>query len=182
MKSIPFRTFNSVVTALSGETAFGGGGPGTHGTYDICEDLYLNGYNVHYYDEAQESRCIAEMNDQGNLCEVNSIAVFGYSHGGGSTYRVVNSGLGGLNLLYTGYIDAVNNSFTLNPSSEERRPPGSPFHFNYYQTNGFLNGQPSVPVADQELDLTATTDHSSIDNDATVINDLTASLRANITP
>ena len=178
---IPFRTFTTVVTALSGETGFGGD-PLTHGTYDISLDLYKKGYNIHYYAEKNEARCIAEMSDQGTKCKVIDAAVFGYSHGGGSTYRVAKEAPGGLNLKYTGYIDAVTNRWQFTYESEERRPPGSAYHFNYYQTNGVLNGEPSVPAADLEKDLTATTDHGTIHNDPSVIKDLTDSLETKIDP
>ena len=179
--TLPFRSFTTVVTSLSGETGFGAD-PLTHGTYDISEALYLKGYNVHYYDEGQESRCIAEMDDQGDKCGVEKAAVFGYSHGGGSTYRVADAAPGGLSLEFTGYIDAVTNRFMLTLESEERRPPGSGYHFNYYQTNGLFNGEPSVPSADLEKDLTSTMDHGSIDNDPGVIADLISSLESNIAP
>lgn len=179
--AIPFRTYTTVVTSLSGETGLGGD-PLTHGTYDISLDLYKKGYNIHYYDEGEADRCLAEMSDQGTKCKVTDAAIFGYSHGGGSTYRVANASPGGLTIKYTGYIDAVTNRWLGTFESEERRPPGSAYHFNYYQTNGVLDGKPSVPAADLEKDLTATTDHFTIHKGAAVIKDLTNSLEANINP
>ena len=179
--AIPFRTFTTMVTALSGETGFGSD-PATHGTYYISLDLYKKGYNIHYYPESQERRSIAEMNDQGNRCKVREAAIFGYSHGGGSTYQVADASPGGLNIKFTGYIDAVRNSSSFNPFSEERRPTNTNYHFNYYQRNGRLRGKSSSPAADLEKDLTATTNHGSIDNDPGMIRDLKASLEDNIAP
>lgn len=182
LKTLPFRSFTTVVAALSGETAFGAD-PLDHGTYDISEALYLKGYNVHYFDEGEEARCITELDNQGDHCKVTKAAVFGYSHGGGSVYRVVTASPGGLVIEFTGYIDAVNNSLTIGFGSEERFPTGSRFHFNYYQTNGALDGVPTnAPGANVERDFTATDDHYTIDNNATVQADLRTNLEGRLAP
>jgi hypothetical protein len=183
LKTLPFRSFTTVVAALSGETLFGSD-PLTHGTYAISEALYLAGYNVHYYPEDSERRCIAELANQRNQCRVESAAVFGYSHGGGSVFRVVTSpNLGELRFEFTGYIDAVRNSSSFTASSEERFPIGSRFHFNYYQTTGILSGLPTAaPGANVERDFTATDSHFTIDDNQIVQRDLFTNIANRLRP
>jgi len=77
----------------------------------------------------------------------------------------------------------VKNTSNIDFRSENRRPVASSFHFNYYQTSGSLKGAPSEPNANREMDLTApTVNHGNIDNNITVINDLTSSIESRINP
>jgi hypothetical protein len=116
LKAIPFRSFKTVVGALSGEVWDNAASASSQGIYKICEDLYLDGYNIHYYPESSESDCKTELKDQRDKCGVNKVGVFGYSHGGGSTYETTVF-MGQVD--YTGYIDAIrNNFFDINPFSD----------------------------------------------------------------
>ncbi len=86
---------------------------------------------------------------------VSEIALIGYSHGGGSVYNLSTllyeaGGMAGGNssstmipvitkpyqLVFTAYVDAVKNEVSVSGiTSEDRRPLGSDFHLNIYQTN-----------------------------------------------
>jgi len=184
LKALPFRSFSFVVCALSGEVWGNPASASSQGLYKICENLYLDGYNIHYFPESSEARALAEIRDERNNCGIQKIGVCGYSHGGGSTYRLAVA-IGQIN--FSGYIDAIANSYTLDTLSEDRYPIGSAYHFNYYQRNWSLalplrGDKTKPPGANIEKDFTSTTDHMSIDDNATVANDLKAALKAQITP
>jgi hypothetical protein len=186
LKAIPFRSFKTVVGALSGEVWDNAASASSQGIYKICEDLYLDGYNIHYYPESSVDRCKLEIKDQRDKCEVSDIGVFGYSHGGGSTYDTTLF-MGQVN--YTGYIDAIrNNFFDINPFAEERYPTGSSYHVNYYQSNWVLTNPPlagaktKTPGANVEVDLTSSTKHDTIDDSPIVSSGIKSTLKGKIAP
>jgi hypothetical protein len=75
-----------------------------------------------------------------------------------------------------------NNLFDIDPFAEERYPTGSAYHFNYYQRNlPFRGAETKPPGAHKHKDLTSTTDHFSIDDDATVATDLKDAIKEIIT-
>lgn len=185
---IHFYPFSSVVVLFEGE--FGvpsdplGGGIST-----LALAAYTNGYDVHVYDEPDigetpntEDTAFAEIDSAVEDRGVTAVAVIGYSHGGGSTYRIsarMDVDATTFNLAFTAYIDAITQPL-LNITAEDRRPVDSAFHVNYYQVaqgNDFplyLDGAPSVPAGagfeDNVDDPTITESHTTID-DAQVVQD-----------
>jgi len=90
--------------------------------------------------------------------EVKSIALVGHSHGGGSIaafcfylgqpYTFMDHNQPGIRpptIRFTGYVDAIRESFPLDTAAEDRYPLGSLFHANVYQQiSRGLNGTPTV--------------------------------------
>ena len=79
-------------------------------------------------------------------------AIFGYSHGGGSTYDLCNrldanrAAIGTFSINFTSYVDGIENDSTIDTDMELRRPPTTNFHANHYQSGSFhdlfLDGGP----------------------------------------
>jgi len=170
---IRFFSFLSVVIALGGEDQDPIDPPPvpTLGTFRIAVDLYDRAYDVHMYNEdvvdvsegtgnVGAGEAFNEVESAVQRRGVAEIAVFGYSHGGGATRDLadgINSRLLGPGVImpFTGYIDAVENTHWSTRACETRRPPGSLYHANFYQTVGSgdalgLVGCP-VPTANYEI-------------------------------
>jgi len=147
--------------ALGGETQSPSDpADGNHGVFQLAIDLYCQGYDVHMYDEDNVDYAGAGVtyNEVVNAVQhrnVGQIAIYGYSHGGGSTYLLANrlnnnrSTIGTFTIAFTAYIDAVEDEFMGDMNQEHRRPPSSAFHVNYYQ-EGVAN--PLSPWFDYGLD------------------------------
>ena len=96
-----------------------------------------------------------------NLMEesyVSEVAIYGYSHGGGSTHdlaSIIAPKLGSVQLKFTGYIDAVAQPL-INPVSERRRPLGSKYHMNYFQTHLPLRGNSIVANGGSDFECNVT--------------------------
>ncbi len=84
-----------------------------------------------------------------------------------------NPPAGSWDLVFTAYVDAVTHDSL--GESEERLPPGTEYHVNYYQTHFGLNGEPTAPdpaypnavIRDVNVTLTtwgANLDHYLIDD------------------
>lgn len=83
---------------------------------------------------------------------VEELAIFGYSHGGGSTYDLCNrldanrAAIGTFSINFTSYVDGIENDSTIDTDMELRRPPTTNFHANHYQSGSFhdlfLDGGP----------------------------------------
>jgi len=92
---------------------------------------------------------------------VTSIALYGFSHGGGSIFDLserLNANkpsIGAFEIVFTGYIDGIENDSDLDLDAEVRLPIGTLYHVNYYQ-NSFLFfliwGAP-VPGADVNVQI-----------------------------
>jgi hypothetical protein len=88
--------------------------------------------------------------------------MFGFSHGGGSIYDLANlldqnrASIGAFTIVYTAYIDGLENDSSADLDSEVRLPPTTAFHVNYYQRNFFSFGiwGNSVPGADIDVNVT----------------------------
>ena len=198
-----FHPFTSIVIALGGE----GQTPSdpaadSHGTFQTAIELYREGYDVHMYDEdnvnqdgsgAVYNEIVEAIQTRG----VTDIAIFGYSHGGGSVQELSvllhedRPVIGTFRIAYTAYIDAVDGSNSPNPSQENERPAGTLYHLNIYQENGpfELGGGPLVDPEpqDDEIDVTTTPwgvdlGHGDIDDNMTVRNLVKDRLRARIDP
>jgi len=78
--------------------------------------------------------------------------IYGYSRGDGATFDMADelndnsAAIGNFTLSLTAYIDAVTQT---SAAQENRRPPGSGYHINYYQ-EGVAN--PLSPWFDYGLD------------------------------
>ena len=121
----------------------GSGGAENSGMYLVSRWLLIDGYDVHYYDEdAVDSVGSGQAFDEvmlavKDLC-VTSIAIFGHSHGGGSTYSLAekfteNNSANLFTVKFTAYVDAIENESNTDMNSEARLPPGTEYHINYFQ-------------------------------------------------
>lgn len=156
--ALTFHTFRSVVIALGGE----GQPPGkpvdaNMGTFVVAVALYAQGYDVHMYDEdvVAANGLGAAYDEVVNAIQnraVSDVAIFGYSHGGGSTYHLSErldldrAGIGLFAIPFTSYVDSVRNNSDIDTAQELRRPPSVGWHENHYQVGTladfFLDGGP----------------------------------------
>ena len=162
-----FHTFRSIVLSLGGEDQV----PSVpvdpnHGAFVFGVDLYERGYDVHLYDEdnVSSSGSGAVYTEVVNALQqrgVTEVVSFGYSHGGGSTWDLVDrldanrASLPTFSVPYTGYQDGVENDSDIDLDQERKFPPSSAFHVNHYQRGSFsdffLDGGPvsgAFPVTD----------------------------------
>ncbi len=181
--SIQFYPFTSVIIALGGE----GQGPTdppdpNHGAFNIAKTLYTQGYDVHMYDEdnVSSSGAGAAYNEVVSAVQrrgIGIVSIFGYSHGGGSTYDLAErldinrASIGTFTMPYSAYIDGIENDSDIDLDSERRRPLGSAYHVNYYQRNDFLIKGNSITTGGAEVDVNVTSTpwgsglvHTSIDD------------------
>lgn len=142
---VTFHTFHDIVMALGGEgqTPTVPVDPG-QGTFVLGRALYALGYDVHLYDEDNvgsdgSGSVFDEVVDAVSHRGVDRVAIYGYSHGGGSTYDLADrldaqrAGIGNFEIEFTSYVDAVGNNSDIDVSQETRRPPSSGLHANHYQ-------------------------------------------------
>jgi len=157
---IHFYPFTSVVIALGGEDQDEADpADANHGMFQLAVDLFEQGYDVHMYNEdavgnngagAVYDEVVSAIQNR----NVTRVAIYGYSHGGGSTHDLAerlddNRGtIGTFTISLTAYIDAVAQPFAY---QENRRPPGSAYHINYFQV-GVGGLDTSVPFYDYGLD------------------------------
>ena len=157
---IRFHTFRSIVLALGGENQTPSLPVDANaGTFVVGTALYQSGYDVHMHDEDDVSatgagvvydKAVEAVGFRG----VDRIAIFGYSHGGGSTHDLASrldlnrAGIGNFEIDFTSYVDGVGNSSDFDTSMETRRPPSTGVHANHYQrgtlADFFLDGGPVV--------------------------------------
>ncbi len=175
--------FRGIVIALGGETQDPTDpADSNHGIFQLAIELYSQGYDVHMLNEdvvtndgsgAAYDEVVSAIQNRGAM----DVAIFGYSHGGGSTHDLaerldLNRGvIGTFDLAFTAYIDAVENDTATDLDQETRRPPASLFHVNFFQ-EGLLGGAPTVPPADYEVNVdefVETHTHGTIDDDPLVL-------------
>ncbi len=158
LDTLRFHTLRGIVMALGGE----GQVPSVpvdpnHGTFVVATSLYGQGFDVHIHDEdgvaADGSGPV--YNEVVNAIQsrlVEEVSVFGYSHGGGSTYDLADrldvnrAGIGVFEIVFTSYVDSVENDSDIDTAMELRRPPSTFYHANHYQVGSladfFLDGGP----------------------------------------
>jgi len=174
---VHFYGFSSCIIVLGGE----GQTPSDdseYGTFILGKILYLDGYDVHMFDEDKTyTEVEPEVRSAIEKRGVITMIVFGYSHGGGSTYIIakylVDEELATENtIVYTAYTDAVTNTLPWF-APETRRPPGSLYLTNRYELNTFLIHGDSVPNTEDEVNLTdLDLTHYNIDDYEEVINNI----------
>jgi hypothetical protein len=188
---IVFHSFQSVVIVIGGrfQNPANFGDPDL-GVYTIGGTLYDQGYDVHLFahgdvNSAGQGAAFNEVASAVQSRNVDYVAIFGYSRGGGATVDLAN-GLknnsilaGQYQLSYTAAIDGIQNTGRI---SERRLPPLTVFHDNIYQRRDLLTRGDSVPGA-SNLNVTETSwgrnlRHTTIDDSPTVqamvVNNLTA--------
>lgn len=142
---IRFHSFRSIIMSLGGESQV----PSVpvdvnHGTFVVGIALYNRGYDVFLHDEDDVAAdgsgpAYTEVVNAIMNRRVDRVAIFGYSHGGGSTYDlserldVNRAGIGIFEILVTSYVDAVENDSDIDVDQELRRPPSTGWHANHYQ-------------------------------------------------
>ena len=182
LDEVKFYVFKSIIVGLSGETRWGAN-IFQNGMFYISLELYRQGYNVFYYDENRvlddgSGEVYEEISNAIEGCNINNVAIYGHSHGGGATYDLSerlnnNRGeLGTFNISFTGYIDAIENDSDIDIDTESRLPITTQYHVNLYQPNGTLHGG-DVRGADVNLDVTTTEwgrylEHTTIDENGKV--------------
>ncbi len=145
LDTLRFHTFRAIIAALGGEDQ-----PPTtpaianQGTFVVAEALYARGYDVIQFDEDFVSPSGAgpvydAIVDAIQHRLVDDVAIYGYSHGAGSTYDLAErldvnrAGIGVFEIRYTSYVDAVENDSDVDLSQELRRPLSVFYHLNHYQ-------------------------------------------------
>ncbi|MGI6301054.1 MAG: thrombospondin type 3 repeat-containing protein [Verrucomicrobiota bacterium] len=188
---IHFYPFTSVVIVFEGENGTPSDPP-AGGVSELALSIYTNGYDVHLYDEPDiheqnngEEQALDEIANATGNRQVTQIAIMGYSHGGGSTYRVADDLNGTITM--SAYIDAVSQPL-INMSQETRLPPGSQYHLNYYQVGVAwplndpfydlgLDGGPVPGAVNINLDQNGQVEtHTTIDDDPAVLNGIRSAL------
>ncbi len=195
---IHFYSFTSIVIVLGGRTQVPSDPatpalPNPHhpGIFDIGHDLYLNGYDVHMYNQADTNVAYQEVQNATNYRNVDNVAMMGYSYGGGATFSL--AAVLGRTLAFTAYIDAVINPFPGIPcftdGAETNWPAGSVYHVNYNQSphsmsggQFCLGGEACVRPASYEVNLGGSVTHYTIDDSAIVHNGIEQRLQTNVLP
>ena len=156
--ALRFHSFQSITMALGGENQVPSNPVDpNHGTFVAAIDLYGLGYDVHMYDEDNVSPngSGAVYNEVVNAVQSRGVAqvvIFGYSHGGGSTYDLSErldanrAAIGTFSIVYSSYVDGIENDSNFDLDMELRLPPGTAYHVNQYQhgtsADFFLDGGP----------------------------------------
>ncbi len=201
---IHFFPFASVVIALGGENQVPADPPlqpANHGMFQLAITLYRIGYDVHMYDEdvvpssgagAAFNEVVAAIQNR----EVIHVAIYGYSHGGGSTNDLARrldanrAGIGAFAVDFTAYVDGIDNDSDFDIDPETALPPSTAYHANYYQHPGCglfqLCGGP-IAGADLNVNVTATPwgaglDHFTIDDAPEVLQGILELLIAHVAP
>ncbi|MCA8981217.1 MAG: hypothetical protein H6831_15970 [Planctomycetes bacterium] len=201
---VRFHCFRGLVVALGGEDQV----PQlpvdpNHGTYIVATELYELGWDVLMSDEdfVSSSGAGAVYDEMVNAIQyrgVDELAIFGYSHGGGSTYDLcerlstVGAGLPSHTIEFTSYVDGVGNNSDIDTSQETRRPIGSAYHANHYQHGSFfqdlgLDGGPVTnslpPPTGLDVETTpwgASATHFVVDDYAQVVDFILVNLEARL--
>ncbi len=151
---IVFHAFTSLVVALGGEDQVPNRPVSpNHGTYQVATGLYEAGYDVLMRDEDEvrpngSGPVYDEVVNAVQKRSVRELAIFGYSHGGGSTYHLCErlndfrANIGTFSISFTSYVDGIRNEADIDPRVERRRPPMTSFHANQYQQRDWLQGGP----------------------------------------
>lgn len=202
--TLTFHTFTSVVIVLGGEDQVPSYPVDANsGTFVVGEALYRSGFDALLYDEdvvvADGSGAAYNAVEDALLHRlVTGVAIFGYSHGGGSTYSLASRLdvrrplLGVFTIHYTSYCDSVRNNSDVDVNQELRRPPSTNYHLNHYQHGSLfqdflLDGGPvpdsNPPPTGLDVETTpwgATSTHFQVDDYVQVRSAIESTLGAQI--
>jgi hypothetical protein len=192
--NVVFHSFKSVVIAIGGNTQDPSkvGDPNL-GTFTMGATLYDQGYDVHLYAHNQVSStgkgaAYDEVVSAVLKRNVDNVAIFGYSWGGGATYDLTNAlsttttlAPAGYKLQYTAYVDGIRHGSL---SAETRKPVGTAFHDNYFQRKDWLlKGNTIAGASNTNVTLTAwgkSLVHTTIDDSSTLQSLLVGNLVARV--
>ena len=150
LDTLRFHAFEGIVAALGGEGQTPADPPDPNtGTFVVAVSLYNQGYDVHMFDEDNVAAdgsgpVYDEVVNAIQNRSVNDVAIYGYSHGGGSTYDLADrldlnrADIGVFEITWSSYVDSVSNNSDLDVAQELRRPPSTAYHANHYQHGAFL--------------------------------------------
>ena len=190
--SVVFHSFQSIVIAIGGNSQDPSDfGDPRLGVYTMAGSLYDQGYDVHLYAHSQiNSNGSGAAYDEvvGAVLNrnVDNVAIYGYSWGGGATYELSyglsrNTALApaGYQLVYTAYVDAIRH-YSL--SAETRKPVGTQYHDNFDQRKDWLLKGNAVSGANN-VNVTLTSwgkklVHTTIDDNATLQDILISNLKS----
>jgi hypothetical protein len=187
LDTLTFHTFRSVAIVVGGFNQTPADPPADgDGFFQIAIDLYRSGWDAHMYAQSHVA-FPPDPNDPNapavgtgdaydevvNAVEnrhVEFVGIVGFSWGGGAIYNLADglaqSGTG-VELRYTAYLDAITRGLFF---AETRRPPGSVYHANHFQENGFLHGAAMQEDERDEQQNHNGTDHSDLDDTAAIRN------------
>ena len=167
---VHFYAFTSIVIGLHGEFQFPTDpvfGP-NEGISELAVALYIEGYDSYMYVENAvasdgSGAVYDEIVDAVQNRGVHSVGLYGFSHGGGSIYDLVErlqanqASIGDFDIDFTGYIDSIENDSDVDLDPEIRTPIGANYHVNYYQQWGIIPPWgSSVAGADVDVNVTST--------------------------
>ena len=146
---IVFHAFQGLVVALGGRNQEPDPVNMNEGTYRVATALYKLGWDVLMRDEDDvgpdgSGPAYEEIVNAIRNRSVRELAVFGYSHGAGSTFDLCERldinrhDIGAFSLSFTAYVDGIRNNTNWSLLAERRPPPASEFHANLYQQGGIL--------------------------------------------
>lgn len=197
---VHFYQFTSVLVGISGEDWwFMSGSYLDHGSYDMATNLYVDGYDVHYFDEDDVDDngedAYAEVVNAIQDRNVSKVGIYGYSHGGGCTFILSQrlddnrASNGTFSIDATAYIDAIEDDSWMDSETLTNLPPAAAYHANYYQTNVAASalGLHGTNIFGASFNLNVNTTawggglhHGTIDDARQVINGVVEKIRANI--
>ena len=167
---VNFFPFTSLVIGLHGEFQFPTDpvfGP-NEGVSVLAVALHEEAYDSHMYVENDVAadgsgpvydEIVSAVQSRG----VTSVALYGFSHGGGSIYDLSErldankASIGAFDIPFTGYIESIENDSDVDLDPEIRLPIGTAYHVNYYQSFGIIPPWgSSVPGADVDVNVTGT--------------------------
>ena len=146
--TLAFFSFSSLVIGLHGEFQFPTDPPfgPNEGISVLAVRLHQSAFDSHMYMENE-----VESDGSGSVYDeivsaiqnrgVTEVALYGFSHGGGSVYDLSErleanrEAIGDFTIPFTGYIDSVENDSDTDLDPEVRLPVGTEYHVNYYQAN-----------------------------------------------
>jgi len=203
LDSITYEPFTNITIVVMGEfhepadPAIHPADNSTMGLMQWAIDQYRYGYDVYAFGESDYLQNTTEreysvIRNAVNNRGVTSVAMIGYSHGGGEVWnvaeRLIRDPLSNYyDLVFTGFIDAISQAgfWGFAPGtfgSVNLRPYGSQFHVNQYQQNTSLNGgnlngantQGDVDIDRSPLGVV----HTTIDDSSSVLSLLEQLFRA----
>lgn len=201
--TLVFHPFRNVTIVWLGEfqnPADPPNDPSNEGMMLWAIEQYAAGYNVYAFEERDAIGANAiypahdvvrnAVNNQG----ITSVALVGYSHGGGTVWmeadHLTNGQHGITNpfeIQFTGFIDAISqNGWWLGGTpgtlgSVDDRPPGSQFHVNQYQRNWLPPLWGDNSDGDDDIDRSYLgVNHSTIDDHQIVLSFLTMRYRQKV--